>query len=449
MADVFVSTKHGKTKARPRDTDADRPELFSHQSQRKKALESILADATPDAPCIFDEKVGKYRSSPDAAAAEMETNKALKDFQKITDSKKEAAKMQMRQRAEAKPAYDKPTRATGKIFPEAHRDRVTSCRTPLRHEVLIDACKRPLHQRDLPDFTGTIRTVRDCGRNLGQTFLRKHCGVVSDGLLPLGGKSSSDHPFDTATVRMLLCLVALGGAACQKDRLLQAQEQDVQRFMPSVFHVARTISPTQDFKTKYSATLQELLEYICTLPESQWSLSETDATEAAVKASKMKFSRAAEQESILDGATDLVRFLGAAARQESRGLKSKLLRPRTNVLGRRSHAAVAEDTGAQEKIPQMTSEELIGVLLPHIRTRAENAGLTGQAATLISLLETMVPKELPQLNALDRVLVRLSLLALVRHLPSPMPESVNQEVDRMRSLISKSANFTEAPVYSL
>ncbi|CAE7028551.1 unnamed protein product [Symbiodinium sp. CCMP2592] len=105
------------------------------------------------------------------------------------------------------------------------------------------------------------------------------------------GKSSSDHPFDTATVRMLLCLVALGGAACQQDRLLQAQEQDVQRFMPSVFHVARTISLTQDFKTKYSATLQELLEYICTLPQSQWSLSETDATEAAVKASKMKFSR--------------------------------------------------------------------------------------------------------------------------------------------------------------
>ena len=147
--------------------------------------------------------------------------------------------------------------------------------------------------------------------------------MVSDGPLPLGGESSSDHPFDIATVRMLLCLVALGGAPCQKDRLLQVQEQDMQRFMPSVFHVARTISLTQDFKTKYS-------EYTCTLPESQWSLSETDATEAAVKASKMKFSRAAGQESILDGTTDLVRFLGAA-----KGLKSKLRRPRTNVLGRR------------------------------------------------------------------------------------------------------------------
>ena len=96
---MFLSLQDSKTRKDKGKTKGHRRRSArALQSQRKKALESILANATPDAPCIFGEKVGKYRSSPDAAAAEMGTNKALKDFQKITDSKKEAAKMQMRQR---------------------------------------------------------------------------------------------------------------------------------------------------------------------------------------------------------------------------------------------------------------------------------------------------------------------------------------------------------------
>mmetsp|Transcript_73037 Transcript_73037/g.171266 ORF Transcript_73037/g.171266 Transcript_73037/m.171266 type:complete len:244 (+) Transcript_73037:76-807(+) len=110
-------------------------------------------------------------------------------------------------------------------------------------------------------------------------------------------------------------------------------------------------------------------------------------------------------------------------------------------------------------LQQLAPEELTSVIVPHIRDRVKTAGLLPQASELLHLLECAVPADpVPadvssrDARKLDKVLSRVSLLALIRYLPNDLLVSVNKEVDRLRSQmapLAQASSAYSAPVFVL
>ena len=287
------------------------------QSRRKIACRAILRNIRPDAKTILGTTVAELGISQDATSDELSWNKKLKDFQNLTDRKKTAAKHQQNQRARRCPAYEKPEPARGNIFPKK-RACATSQMLPLEHPALIDACKK---KPDLAGFKGKVHRLQDLSaRGLAKILACETCIIVSEKALPMGGKVAGNHKYDTATVKLLLGLVALGGAICQVSDL--SRRDRMVQFRPALFACDKNITVTANFQLKYSM-LVDMLDFLCQMTGSKWTYDRQESDQA-IRPAERKFSWASATDVVLDGATHMVQFLGAAARLDSKGVKRYL-----------------------------------------------------------------------------------------------------------------------------
>jgi len=102
----------------------------------------------------------------------------------------------------------------------------------------------------------------------------------------------------------------------------------------------------------------------------------------------------------------------------------------------------------------MSDGELMATLLPHIRTRALEAGLTPQVFALLAELEAELREEIRlrpvvepvqvsarQEGSLKRVLARMSLVALVKRFPTRSPKKIQELLDALRRAPSVSVEW--------